>query len=244
LLSFALFAVFYLPAIYSYITVLPYYARNNGAVQASYTNAGFTFTSWLSFIFPFATAVNQHMFGTDASMRNGFFSIAGFICVICCIKKATPLVKVLLVTAGIMLLLSLGGGIKVFIYNNLPLLKYIRYNGEFRVFAIVCFSIIAGFGLQRLAAEAKYARLAAYIFKVVLAFGIGVLIVAGITGYGSILATLHKIAVPAGVTDRIKTFLQQGSFALFMCISALLAAIICLLSIRTLKTGNLNYTCR
>ncbi|HWB23886.1 MAG TPA: YfhO family protein [Chitinophagaceae bacterium] len=235
-----LFAFFYLPALYSYLSILPSYARNAPLQQAAYTDAGFTPAAWLSFIFPFATGVSQNVFGTPVSMCNGFFSVAGILCVLCGFKKSSPLVKVLLITAVLMLLLSAGGGIKAFIYSHLPSLNYIRYNGEFRVFAIVCFCVAAGAGLQRLSdADIQYRRYFVLGLQILLAVSLCIFVTAFAVKYTAIAAALHTFVLPVAITEKIKLLLASP-FAIFLCVSTVITAFICFFSLRAIKAANIN----
>lgn len=139
--------LFLLPLILSYAQVLPLYARSQPAEQVASLQVGFTFPSFISFLFPFGTIKNGAWFGTDVSMRNAYFTLAGFILFLQFLfqKNKTPLQKLFLTIALFMMLLSAGGAIKKTIYEALPLLQYIRTNGEFRVFVIFsCLVCIAG----------------------------------------------------------------------------------------------------
>src|SRR5207237_10775599 len=48
----------------------------------------------------------------------------------------------------IMLFLSLGYPYRLYVYDKMPLLHFVRTNGHFRVFAILSFCCIAGLGLS------------------------------------------------------------------------------------------------
>ena len=151
-LAIVLFVILYSPALYSYATVLHDYGRSTPVNQfdLSATITGFSFSSYISFLSPFVTTVKSSFFADDLSMRNIYFSIAGFILLLTQIRSKNPLVRSFFVTAAIMLWLSYGGSIKSTLYSNLPLLKYIRTNGEVRVLSILCFCLIAGYELNTL----------------------------------------------------------------------------------------------
>jgi hypothetical protein len=151
-LAVALFIVLYSPAIYSYANITDEYGRGGEANQfdAGAINAGFSPSSWLSFLYPFSTVKNAPFFTDDLAMRNSYFSIAGFILVLTQIRNKSYLMRALFISSLVMLLLSCGGFIKGVVFSNLPLLTYIRTNGEFRIFSILCFCVIAGHGLNNL----------------------------------------------------------------------------------------------
>lgn len=150
LLSIFIFSLLYSPAIYSYLNILPHYGRGGSLNQFNETAYGFSPSSYLSFVYPFATVKDAKFFTDDLSMRNAFFSLTGFVFLLTQLKNKNYLVRLLIVCGLVMLILSTGGYIKGLFYSNLPLLKYIRTNGEFRIFCILCFSIVAGFGLNEL----------------------------------------------------------------------------------------------
>jgi hypothetical protein len=150
LLSVFIFLLLYSPAIYSYLTVMPYYVRGEALDQFSETTYGFSPGSYLSFIFPFATVKDAKFLTDDLSMRNAYFSLAGFALVVSQLKSKNYLIRSLLLSAAVMLVFSSGGYIKGALYSFLPLLRYVRTNGEFRIFSILCFCLVAGYGLNEL----------------------------------------------------------------------------------------------
>lgn len=235
IISAVLFLLFYLPAIYSYITVLPRYTRNTAEPQSLYTGAGFTFSSYLSFIFPFATGVTQNIFGTFVSMRNAFFGTAGILCVLCSIKTRLSLVKILLLCGGAMLLFSGGGALKAALFNNLPLLGYVRNNGEYTVFAIACFCCVSGFGLQRIAdGDAdfkKYLRLAFFTLLIV-----SICLCTGIifNNYATLASLFKALTARGAITQRIKLFLGSP-FPVFVLVSIAISMAVCTGSLYALK---------
>ncbi len=150
LLSVIIFLLLFSPAIYSYVNIINEYGRGEALNQLKETGYGFSLTSYLSFLYPFATVKEASFLTDDLSMRNVFFSLAGFAFVLGQLKNKNYLVRSLFTGAAVMLVLSSGGYIKGVLFSYLPFLKYIKTNGEFRVFCILCFSIIAGSGLNEL----------------------------------------------------------------------------------------------
>ncbi len=150
------FAALAAPLLYSWIEIFPWIERSmpvshwldrsTPVSQWNHVDLGFTPSSYLSFLFPFATTVKTSFFGNDLLMRNGYFSFAGFALLITALlQKKNNYQRLFLAAGAAMLLLSLGGPIKELLYPNLPLLKFIRTNGEFRVFALFSFIIVASF---------------------------------------------------------------------------------------------------
>jgi hypothetical protein len=149
-ISVFLFILLYSPALYSYLTIFPDYARGVAVdqVDSGAINSGFSPSSFISFIYPFATVKNASFFTDDISMRNIYFSLTASALVITQIKTKAPLIRALFICAVVMLLLACGGHTKTIIYSSLPLLKFIRTNGEYRIFSILCFCLIAGNALS------------------------------------------------------------------------------------------------
>ena len=234
-ISVLLFLLFYLPAIYSYATILPGYARNTAEQQGLYTNSGFTVKSYLSFIFPFATGATEDIFDTVVSMRNGFFSITGILCVLCSVKSRLPLVKILLFCGCLMLVFSCGGAIKASLYNKLPLLGYIRNNGEYVVFAIACFCCVAGFGLRNIAnGDVDFKRYYRFALHALLAACACLFVLLIFYSHTAIANALKGFTSSGALTQKIKFFLGSP-FAVFLLVSVLITAAICACSIYAVK---------
>lgn len=221
-----LFLLWYLPAAYSYVSVLPYYVKSHPDPQYMHTDIGFTLRGYISFLYPFSTALNRNVFGTVATMRNGFFGVMGIVCVLCSIWRSPLHTRVFLITGTAMLLFSAGGPVKELIYNNLPALRFIRYNGEFRVFTIICFCLVAGFGLQRLAhIDVAYKKHVKTALRAVLALSVVLLLGALVFNRGEIVTALRQFAAPAPFTERIKLFLLSDA-GIFRCISAAITTLV------------------
>lgn len=143
--------VFLLPPILSWVQLMPFYSRSESVDHLSSNQLGFTIQSYISFISPIATIKDDSFFNTDVSMRNGYFSLFGFAAFITSVvSDKTKLQKIFLLAGSLMLVLSMGGFVKQALYQNLPLLTFIRTNGEFRVFSLLCFLISGGLFLQKL----------------------------------------------------------------------------------------------
>jgi hypothetical protein len=147
-----------LPLLLSYYQLLPFYTRFQPAVQAGSLNIGFTPPSYISFLTPFATIKNSDWYQTDVSMRNAYFSMAGFVLFVKFLfhrnKNRMQLTFVILLF--FMLLLSAGGFVKKELYEFLPFLRYIRTNGEFRVFVIFSCIVCVSYEFEKLLAQKDF----------------------------------------------------------------------------------------
>jgi hypothetical protein len=135
----------------SWLQIWPYFTRASPVVQSNSADTGFTLTSWSSFVFPFATMANTDFFGTTTSMRSGYFSFIGFgLLLFTLAHKRNRLQHIFLIEGVLFLLVSFGGDVKIFIYSHMPLLTFIRDNGEYRIFTLFAFILTVSWPLERL----------------------------------------------------------------------------------------------
>ncbi|MGN6615714.1 MAG: hypothetical protein ACTHJ5_00940 [Ilyomonas sp.] len=224
-LSITLFTVFYSPALYSYINVFPVYARNILPDQTDALNTGFSFSSLISLILPFSTAKSSSsIFENDVAMRNIYISIPGFICMLYAIKRKNKNAIVFSLAGIIMLLLSIDGEYKVWLYPKLPLLNFIRTNGEFRVFTVLGFCIAVGFGLNEIMIRRA---LPAFVSKAI------IFIAALSLGSAIFLLTKNKIptiSIQTGISlTGLKLILDHSCESLFIFIACCISLLICTL---------------
>ncbi|WP_018611412.1 YfhO family protein [Segetibacter koreensis] len=228
LLSIFIFILLYSPAIYSIGSIINEYRRGAALAQFGETAYGFSPASYLSFLFPFSTVKDASFLTDDLSMRNVFFSLAGFAFVLCQLKNKNYLVRSLLLSAIVMLILSSGGYIKGVLYSCLPLLQYIRTNGEFRIFSILCFCCIAGFGLNELEINPGkiYVRYRS-IIMIFLVISLSVILFTSAKSFET-LPHLFSINDRSPITA-IKAFITKLTFYNTLLISAVVQFIVVLL---------------
>lgn len=224
---FLLFAL--APAIYSYLNILPVYARNMPVnIVAHLYNDSFDLKSIITFLFPFTSTAKTGFFVNDESMRNCYFSITGLIAFGIGMLSHARLVKAFYFTGFIMLLLSCGGVIKTFLFNSLPGFSYIKTNGEFRVFGIFCFCMVAACGVRELFNRSKRAFL---ILIVLLNFFLAVSIVsimaATVYHWDDWIVYLKMYKSSNSLLSFIKTNISHLPFSLTMVFSNILCIIIC-----------------
>ena len=71
-----------LPVILAYAQLMPFYIRNEVVDHSVTNNLGFTVSSYISFLSPVSTIKGADFFSTDLSMRNGYFSLFGFLALV------------------------------------------------------------------------------------------------------------------------------------------------------------------
>lgn len=133
-----------------YSDIIPHFVRGEKVSLNDSLLHPATAPSWMSVLLPFATVKNEALFNTDISMRNSYFSIALLLFFLkATFSKKTSLQKFLLAAGLLFMLLSFGGIFKTFAYKFLPLIGFVRLNGEFRIFAILCFILFAAIELDK-----------------------------------------------------------------------------------------------
>ncbi len=211
------------PLLYSYFEISSRFTRSAAVIQYSFSNTGFDPASYLSFIFPFSTTANIPVFSNDPLMRNGYFSLAGLICLgIVLLRRKNTYQKIFLFSGIAMLVLSLGGAVKEFLYPLLPLLDHIRTNGEFRVFSLLSF-IVAG---SYLFAELLQGALIKSFNRI--------LLILSVISSGIVLCYLifsapgnHASSEPAmGFLSRIKWLLVEMTFSDRIFVNAIIVILI------------------
>lgn len=127
-----------------YLDIIPFFVRGEKISLADSLLNPTSLQSWVSTLFPFSIVKNDTFFNTDISMRNCYFSLTLLLFFFqACINKKNSWQIFLLITGLLFALLSAGGIFKTFAYKFIPLIGYVRLNGEFRVFVLICFIIIA-----------------------------------------------------------------------------------------------------
>lgn len=206
------------PILLSWLEIWPHFNRSAPVFQPAQQDLGFTPSSYLSFLFPFATTAHSTAFADDLSMRNGYFSFIGLaLFLVALFTKKNRFQRIFLVTGIVMLILSLGGAVKIFIYSHLPLLQYIRTNGEYRVFALFSFIIVLSWPLDTLLKE----RTPSPLFKKILAaLAIGSLLTVTISLF--FVRASRFPAGPTGFTTKIKLLLDTLPLSQRLLINAAL----------------------
>ena len=227
-LSLFIFILLFSPAMYSYLSIIHQYARGESLNQLNETMYGFSPTSYLSFLYPFAAVKDASFLTDDLSMRNAFFSVAGFGLVLCQLKNKNYVIRSLFVCSSISLILSSGGYVKAVLYAHLPFMTFIRTNGEFRIFGILCFCIIAGFGLNDLQINTQniYFRFRK-IIRILLLISLSIFFFALIKSISS-LPHFSGVDLKTPVSA-IKAFIDNLTFYNALCISAAIQCCILLL---------------
>ncbi|MEO6489245.1 MAG: hypothetical protein ABIO04_04820 [Ferruginibacter sp.] len=150
LLFLALFLLMSAGMIAGYLDILPHFVRGEKISLGESLSNPTNVQSWISSLLPFATVKNDAFYETDISMRNCYFGLSLLLFfIVACIQQKTAWQRFLLITGSIFALLSSGGILKTLSYKFIPFIGYVRLNGEFRIFALLCFIIVAAIELDK-----------------------------------------------------------------------------------------------
>ncbi|MDZ4794281.1 MAG: hypothetical protein SGI83_08405, partial [Bacteroidota bacterium] len=140
-----------LPAIVSFIDLLPYYQRGNGT---SYTDAIINSFEWkhlLSFLFPSSIKANDIVTSTDVTCRNVYIGLFALIILAAFPPPLTRRNILLICLALFALLFSLGNAtpIRKICYETMPLMNTFRHPSQTRLFFILAILLLAAPGLKK-----------------------------------------------------------------------------------------------
>ncbi len=164
-----------------YTDILPYFVRG---AKISLSDSLLNPTSiqcWISTLLPFSIVKNSAFYDTDISMRNCYFSLTlSIFFLLCCFSKKVIWQKYLLFVGLFFVFLSTGGIFKSVAYKFIPLMGYVRLNGEFRIFSLLCFIVAASIELNKFVKGNTYSaiqmkwiyRIIETILMVLILFGI------------------------------------------------------------------------
>ncbi len=212
-----LFALLAAGMITGYLDILPHFSRSEKVSLVDSLLNPTTSQSWMSVLFPFATVKNEAFFNTDVSMRNSYFSLTLLLFfLLSLLSKKNKLQNFLLFTGLFFLLLSTGGIFKTIAYKFIPFIGYIRLNGEFRIFSIFCFMLIAAIELDKFIQEKKpFYGTIKWIY-----YGVEIIVIAAIA-FGiyesvhtkqSIFYNTNILSAQQGLSSKLKALIDNISF--------------------------------
>ncbi|MBI5372184.1 MAG: YfhO family protein [Sphingobacteriales bacterium] len=146
-----------LPALLSYINLLPYYQRGNGI---SYNDSVINSYDWVHFrslLFPSAISAADIRSGTDVSLRNVYIGLLPLLLLF----RFPPVLNrrnILLLCLGVFaLLFSLGDltPLRKFCFDYLPLMNTFRHPAQLRLFLLLSILLLTAPGLKQLLQKAQ-----------------------------------------------------------------------------------------
>ena len=200
-----------------YLDILPYFVRSEKLTLASSLSNPSNLRTWISALLPLATVKADAFYNTDISMRNSYFSITLLLFLVVAIfNKKNAWQKFLLVAGLLFALLAAGGIFKTFAYHYLPFIGYVRLNGEFRIFTLLCFILAASIELDKFIREQKTFGGALqwifYLIEVILITCIIAGIYKAITGKQSFLLNGSAILTQNSLALKLKALVDALTF--------------------------------
>ncbi len=200
-----------------YLDIMPFFVRGEKISLADSLSNPTNFKSWISALLPFATVKNNEFYDTDPSMRNGYFSIALLIFFLfACVNKKNGWQKFLLITGGAFTLLSTGGIFKIFAFQFIPFIGYVRLNGEFRIFGLLCFIVIGAMALNQFIEQKKsFSGTLKWVYYLV---GVALMtftifgLYSAINSKQSILVNISSINLQSGMAGKLKYLVDSITF--------------------------------
>ncbi len=200
-----------------YVDLLPNFVRGEKLSLAESLQHPSNAQSWISTLLPFATVKNDSFYNTDISMRSSYFSLTLLLFFFLSLfSKKNSLQKFLLITGSSFALLSTGGIFKTLAYNFIPLIGYVRLNGEFRIFALLCFILIASIELNKFIQEQKtfsgYVKRIYHAIEIILFTAIIFGIYKSINQKESFFYHISNITAAHGLSLKLKSLIDCISF--------------------------------
>ena len=200
-----------------YADILPHFSRGEKVSLEAALADSTGIRSWISVLFPFATVKNGAFFHTDLSMRDCYFSLVLLLfLILACLGRKNNWQKFLLFTGLLFVLLSAGSVFKTFAYNFLPMIGYVRLNGEFRIFALLAFIIVAAIELDKFFIQTnKFGgslKWLYYSIEIILFTAIAWGLYKSYSEKQSLLFVSDKISLQTGIPDKLKFILDSISF--------------------------------
>jgi len=155
LLLVLVFAGLSLPAIVSFIDLLPYYQRGSGT---SYGDTIINSLEWqhlLSLIFPSSIKASDVISTTDVTLRNIYPGIFAILAIVIFPPKLSRRNVSLILLASFALLFSLGDAtpVRKLCYDIVPLMDTFRHPSQVRLFFIFALLLLTAPGLKKILAK-------------------------------------------------------------------------------------------
>jgi hypothetical protein len=200
-----------------YADIIPHFVRGEKLSLSDALLNPTTIQCWISSLLPFSTTKNAAFFQTDISMRNCYFSLVLLLFFIAAIVQSkNKWQKFLLAMGCFFMLLSLGGIVKTFAYKFIPFIGYVRLNGEFRIFSLLCFILVAAMELDKfLKNKSRFEGAIKWIYYGIEIILFGCIIFGirkSISTHGSFLYASKEIFAQHGLATKLKALIDSLSF--------------------------------
>lgn len=224
LLILLVFAGLSLPAIVSFIDLLPYYQRGSGTSYHDTVTNAFSIQHSLTLLFPGTINANDIVSVTDITCRNIYIGILPLIILTVLPPKRSFRNILLAALAMFSILFSLGDAtpIRKLCYDFIPLLDTFRHPSQMRLFFILALLLLAAPGLKKIiSGELDYRlkkKLKLALIFVTSVFFITFLIALSQSSIVSKIATSNN----GGIRTVIKNFLESVTLSDSIVLNSLL----------------------
>ena len=200
-----------------YADILPNITRGEKVSEVAAMANPVSIQSSISALLPLSIVKNDQFFATDLSMRNIYFGLTLLLFfLVSLFTKKNGFQKFFLLAGIGFFLLSSGGIFKSAAIKWLPLIGYVRLNGEFAVFAMLCFILTAAFSLnnyiQTRSSFAGALKVLYYLLEIIII----VFIVFGIyktnQTHSGFIYQLKNIAAQPGIAQKIKLLIDSMNY--------------------------------
>lgn len=200
-----------------YIDLLPQFVRSEKISLADSLLHPTNLQSWISALFPFAIVKNNIFFNNDPSVRNCYFSLTLLLFfILSLLNKKTNLQKFLLVAGLFFALLASGGIFKTLAYKFIPVIGYVRLNGEFRIFTLLCFILVAAFEMDKyIKAKKSFTGRIKWIYYILEIIVIGTIIFGlykAVSNKDSFIYNIKNITAQQSISLKLKSLIDALSF--------------------------------
>jgi len=158
-----LFLIISSGVIYSIAEVQQLVHRGAGVTLERALIGSFSVEGLLTFFFPFATYYRTDNFwNADLALVNIYIGLFTIIILLFSVFRFRKIKEFLLLFIGLLALTASLGSItpvREFLYNYVPLFNFFRFPSLFRVFTVICFTILSGISLQNISENLKSIKL-------------------------------------------------------------------------------------
>ncbi len=203
--------------IIGYLDIIPHFVRGEKISLAASLSNPTNLKSWVSLVLPFATVKNDSFYNTDISMRNSYFGLIMFVFFVwACFQKLTGIQKFLLLFGILFSLISAGSIFKILAYKFLPFMGFVRLNGEFRVFSLLCFVVFSAIASNSFISKKKRfegsIQKIVYILAAVLLFSFCTGLFLAFSSHSGFIFNLATITAQPSFSLKLKTLVDSISF--------------------------------
>ncbi|HIP31974.1 MAG TPA: hypothetical protein EYG86_04350 [Crocinitomicaceae bacterium] len=211
----------------SFYQVYPYLNRTASFSIESALFSPFSPQSFISLVYPYATAVRINYFDSDLAMRNGYFGlIAFFLFLIGMFRKKPTNIKIIFWFGIFSLAASVGRYLPVreFLFDYVPLMNVFRFPSVFRLFFIIAGILVGLHYLQSIVEDENRSKRPLFIFGLVsfLALAITFHIALNHEAFNLYGYFKENLFSPSASLDFWKNIAVQGIFQLCVIISFLI----------------------